>query len=587
MPATQASSQSRLRSPPLLIVAAVALSALALFGWQSWLGTRDEQLLQLRTVAELTERATDHYFAQMQTALGELAQDIVAADGLRKPRAAQPMLANHALRHRELLAVHLLALDGRYLATSDTPSLGGVPGAGHPHNFAETVATLRPERPLELSRPLLGPAVRRWILPMRYTVRDESGTAVAFIVAAAPVEMLQGYWSQAPVMAHAAVALVRDDGYLLSRYPVPAGADEARVYGQPRDGAVMQHLRANGWPLQGAVEGPSLIDGRLRLSAFKRLEHFPVTLVASTPLATVQAAWWAHVRVPLASTLLLLGTAAVGLHHLHRRERLWWAERERADAEQARRSQAEQQSAELGRLLRERGEMLDVLAHEVRQPLNNASAALQGAASALDSAADGAAPRNLQRAQDVLTDVLAHIDNTLAVATLLAHPEALRREDTDIDMLVNLVIGDMPAGQQSRIVVERLTSTRTAAMDSGLMRLALRNLLSNALQHGGAGPVSVRVADSDEPLALVVEVADQGPGVVETLLPRLFERGTRGRSAGDTSGNVHGRATGSGLGLGLHIVRRVMDLHGGSVQALNRPGQGLTMRLVIDQFEPP
>lgn len=242
--------------------------------------------------------------------------------------------------------------------------------------------------------------------------------------------------------------------------------------------------------------------------------------------------------------------------------------------EQALRLQIEQHSRELDALVRERGDMLDVMAHEVRQPLNNASAALQSASQALKDLSGEAAALRVARAQTVLGQVLASLDNTLAVAALLAHPQGLQRQDGDIDMLLAVALADMPAEQRDRVRVERTTRTRTASMDLALMRLALRNLLSNALKFSPAGsPVTVRLSDLDDPLALVIEVEDEGGGIDAGLLPRLFERGSSGAQAqGPRS-----------LGLGLYIVRRVMELHGGRVELARNSTHGVTMRLVLEQ----
>jgi PAS domain S-box-containing protein len=244
--------------------------------------------------------------------------------------------------------------------------------------------------------------------------------------------------------------------------------------------------------------------------------------------------------------------------------------------EQALRAQIEQQMHETARLLRERSEMLDVMAHEVRQPLNNASAALQSAVRALDGLGEQNAELRLLRAQTVLAQVLASIDNTLAVAALLARPDPIERADADIDALLRVVVADVPVSERSRIRVQRDTRTRTAAMDTSLMRLALRNLLANALKHSPPEAlVDIRLSDSDEPLALVIDVVDHGPGIAAGLLPRLFERGIhRGQPRAQM---------GQGLGLGLYIVRRVMELHGGSVGLLANGAQGVTMRLLVNQ----
>ncbi|WP_374676305.1 ATP-binding protein [Ideonella sp.] len=239
--------------------------------------------------------------------------------------------------------------------------------------------------------------------------------------------------------------------------------------------------------------------------------------------------------------------------------------------EQALRQRIEQHAAELKALLDERSEMLQVLAHEVRQPLNNASAALQSAATTLAAGGEQVASHSLARARAVLGQVLARIDNTLAEASLLSGHEPITQHDTDIDTLLAMVVADMPAGERARIAVDRQSAARTASMDTGLMRLALRNLLANALRHGPADtPVVLRVQDSDEPLGLLFEVEDHGPGIPADVRPRVFERGVRGGSA-------------PGHGLGLYITRRVMELHGGTAGVARSDATGTCMRLTLPQ----
>jgi len=242
--------------------------------------------------------------------------------------------------------------------------------------------------------------------------------------------------------------------------------------------------------------------------------------------------------------------------------------------EQQMRRQTERHVQELDRLLRERSEMLDVLAHEVRQPLNNASAALQSAAASLAGRGERQVQERLTRAQAVLGQVLAGVDNTLAAASLLAGGGSIARLDTDIDTLIAVTIADLPREQRHRIAVRRHTATRTALMDMSLMRLALRNLLSNALKYApGLSAVTLHVMDFDEPAALQFDVVDAGPGIPRELLPRLFTRGARGGGAE------------SAHGLGLYIVRRVMDLHRGRADLVRSGPLGTVMRLTLPQAD--
>lgn len=242
--------------------------------------------------------------------------------------------------------------------------------------------------------------------------------------------------------------------------------------------------------------------------------------------------------------------------------------------EQEQRAQIEQHAAEVEALLRERTEMLYVLAHEVRQPLNNALAAMQSAQAEMRGPANGDASDRLVQAQAVIGQVLTSIDNTLAVASLLARPDSIALDDTDIDTWIRIVIADLPERERSRIKVHRETTTRTVAMDMSLMRLALRNVLTNALKFSPKGSsVVVRVADSDVPLALIVDVIDSGPGFAPDNLDKLFTRGARGQ---------HKNA---GHGLGLYIVRQVMLLHSSTVEVLSSATGGAIVRLTIHQSE--
>ena len=201
---------------------------------------------------------------------------------------------------------------------------------------------------------------------------------------------------------------------------------------------------------------------------------------------------------------------------------------------------------------------------------------MQSAALTLDALSERVATPRLARARAVLAQVLASIDNTLAVAALLGGAQPIERADTDIDALLSVAIADVPQPQRQRIAVQRHTPARTASMDMGLMRLALRNLLNNALQHSPADtPVWLHLRDSDEPLALLIDVEDAGSGLPAELLPRLFERNIHRSQARVRSGQ--------GMGLGLYIVGRVMALHGGAVQLQANGPQGVTMRLVVSQ----
>jgi signal transduction histidine kinase len=122
------------------------------------------------------------------------------------------------------------------------------------------------------------------------------------------------------------------------------------------------------------------------------------------------------------------------------------------------------------------------------------------------------------------------------------------------------------------IKLEIAVAEDDAVVDADELAIAVRNLVGNALKYGGSGG-SIRVQAAVRGDQAVFEVADQGPGIAPDELPRVFDRyfrSTRSRQAGI-----------EGSGLGLFIVKRIVELHGGHVEAESRVGAGSTFRIEI------
>lgn len=252
--------------------------------------------------------------------------------------------------------------------------------------------------------------------------------------------------------------------------------------------------------------------------------------------------------------------------------------RERVPAQRRAEGEAAQPRAlvaENERMLKEREELLWFLAHQVRQPLNNASAALQAAASALMQPGAPQAREPLVRAEQVLQHVIGALNNNLAVATMLVTGTPPALLDTDLRALIDTVLHDVDVGQRHRVQVDCSgCAARTVQLEPGLARLALCNLVANALHYSpDHQPVQLRVYDTDEPLALTFEVCDRGSGLPAKVLAHLFERGLRGPNA----------RTEGGAGLGLYLVYQIVKLHGGTVNVGRQHPRGTVIRLTLPQ----
>jgi signal transduction histidine kinase len=128
---------------------------------------------------------------------------------------------------------------------------------------------------------------------------------------------------------------------------------------------------------------------------------------------------------------------------------------------------------------------------------------------------------------------------------------------------------DRPPG----VVLGARPAARTLRFDPAKVQTVLRNLLENASKYSlpDSGPVSISIHEEKDCVAVHVE--DDGPGIPERDLERLFEPFFRV----DPS---RSRRTG-GYGLGLSLCKRIMEAHGGSIVASNRPGRGASFSITF------
>jgi signal transduction histidine kinase len=106
----------------------------------------------------------------------------------------------------------------------------------------------------------------------------------------------------------------------------------------------------------------------------------------------------------------------------------------------------------------------------------------------------------------------------------------------------------------------------TALFDEAQLRQALLNLLRNAREAmPGGGPIGVRVAA--EGMSVVVEVADRGGGIPDSIRTRVFD--------------PFFSTKGEGTGLGLAITRHIVEAHGGTVTCEPRDGGGTRFRIAL------
>jgi signal transduction histidine kinase len=125
------------------------------------------------------------------------------------------------------------------------------------------------------------------------------------------------------------------------------------------------------------------------------------------------------------------------------------------------------------------------------------------------------------------------------------------------------------AEEASRVEVEAAGAPVTVRGDARLLRRLVRNLLDNALRHGGGAGLEVWAGPEGD--QAVLRVCDRGPGVPEAERERIF----------DPFYQAPGAPAAGGSGLGLALVREIARHHGGDVRCLARKGGGACFRVQL------
>ncbi len=219
---------------------------------------------------------------------------------------------------------------------------------------------------------------------------------------------------------------------------------------------------------------------------------------------------------------------------------------------------------DLQKMLEGQRALLLAISHELRSPLTRArlnaellpeSAASDGARSAL--------LRDLAEMRDLIADLLES-------ERLSGGKAALQLEPTDLAVLVTEVA--QARADAAGLPLQVAGSLPLVPVDRVRLRLAVRNLLDNAVRHGAGGAGAPQLALETDAGLVRLRVRDFGPGVEEAQLARLAEPFYR-------TDDARQRSTG-GVGLGLYLARLVAQAHGGELVFRNA-GPGLEVTLVL------
>ncbi|MFK3737048.1 hybrid sensor histidine kinase/response regulator [Massilia sp. TN1-12] len=452
---------------------------------------------------------------------------------------------------------------------------------------------------------VFGRVIKKHTINLTYPVIDRGGKVLAVVFAAMDLEGLDTFINDIDLPPGSVLATADARGTIIARRPdperhfgtrlAPAMLEAMRTAGQRavtirgEDGVERLHTFAR-------VGAPALSDYTVTigiptetiLSAARRDQIMSLLGLAATTLLALLAAWLVGNVLIVQRVRKLMGTAErIAAGDLDARSGIDYGREEIGNLAQALdRMAAALQKKETARTLAERelraadqrkDEFLAMLAHELRNPL----APISTGAHLLkllhsDNAQITQTCAIIVRQVDHMTSL---VDDLLDVSRVTRGLVALSTQVLDMKRVVDDAaeqIRPLISARRHRVAIDLPPEPAHVKGDHKRLVQVCANLLNNATKYTPeGGTIRLRLAPDGSDWVLTVE--DDGIGMEPELVDRVFELFTQAERTPDRSQG--------GLGLGLALVKSLVELHGGTVQAASKGlGQGSTFTVRLPRF---
>jgi two-component system NtrC family sensor kinase len=553
------------------MMAASVVLPVVLFGFASWLSYRHEHALADDRIERSLDILHEHTLKVFQTVqrataeVDEIVRGMSDADIRREQLRLHDRLKRIVDSLPQLRAIFLIDHNGHPLVSSQ---LAQVPPdfnvsdrdfftahkGGEVGTFVSAVLIPR----------LTGLGTPFFVLSRRRPSADDSFNGV--VAAAVLPRYFEEFYAIIGRSPGSLYALVRADGKFLARYPERRDDREGLEAGSGLHRAIAQ-----GWERVIQTIPRSQIDGVERRVGYRKLEGFPIYVVAGIDSSAIRSEWLStmasHLIFGLPATLLLLIIIGVAL----RRTRRLHAEAERREAAEAALRQAQRLEAI--------GQLTGGVAHDFNNLLMIVSGSVQRLRRDLTS-------EKHTRLLDMITNATNRGESL--TRQLLAFSRRQMLTPSVIDLAVRLpeLKEMLDRSLRGDITTQVVVSDERCAVkvDPSELELALLNLAVNArdaMPNGGtlsisAKPVVLKGRPAEEELQgefVAIRVADIGSGIPNDILPHVFEPFFTTKEVG------------KGTGLGLSQVYGFAKQSGGTATITSAVGRGTVITLYLPRTQ--
>ncbi|MCW3462457.1 sensor histidine kinase [Chitinophaga nivalis] len=221
-----------------------------------------------------------------------------------------------------------------------------------------------------------------------------------------------------------------------------------------------------------------------------------------------------------------------------------------------------------------KNDFINNMTHELKTPIATVSAAVE----ALQNFNALNDQRKTQTYLDISKNELQRLSDLVEKVLHIAAEEKedieLFREPTDLDEVIDNILSNhqLKALKPLQLRYDNNLSGQTVFVDKGHLSNAINNLVDNAIKYSGE-QVQLYIHTSIENKMLKIRVKDNGIGIPRVYLENIFDKFFR-----VPTGNLHNV---KGFGLGLSYVKKIVEMHGGSIRVHSEPEKGTEFMIII------
>jgi signal transduction histidine kinase len=441
----------------------------------------------------------------------------------------------------------------------------------------------------------------RFMVPLTWRLEKPDGAFDGILLVSLPSEFLTGLYHSLDMGWTGSFMLIGADGSVRAYSAASGGrkSDAGVIAGSYLPDTPALH-EAN-FDAEGAYEGVSRIDGLERLHHWRKVRGYPLIAIVGIGKSEVLEAANRQGAMVLGTGGVTLFLAVLMPLLLHREVSKRIANEIALNAEKAKLKEANDALAEERKNLqainrelvaeKRRAEQASIakstflmnMSHEFRTPMHAILNYTNLGLRKIDGEEREKLRKYIENTRAAGLRLLRMLNGLLDLAKLEEGKIELQYGEADLMEMIQqtqVELGSLLEEKDLRVAIDVASKNTLATCDSPRLVQVIVNLFSNAIKFSPAGGlISVAISDAwiaDGRPSLRCDVSDQGPGIPEGELAKIFDRFIQSSTA---------RKNG-GAGLGLTICREIVHLHGGKIWAANGKGGGAIMSFLIPR-EPP